>query len=319
MVSKLNFSLTQLEYVMAVHKLGHFAKAADACNVTQPTLSMQIQKLEDDLGVILFDRSKKPILLTEAGKKIISQFQSVLIEAKKIDELIESSNDTKTKGVLNFGIIPTIAPYILPVLLPVLEKKFPQLELQISEMQTHRIIEALENDELDVGLLATPLKISQIYEHALYYEPFYILCNQTHELSKFKKIKYSELKHDDIWLLTEGHCLRNQILDVCSLKPNSESKKHYRFESGSLETLKSLVNSYGGYTLLPFLATETIGSQSQLIPFERPIPAREVGLVYRRKQHKADLIESLGEAILASIPEELRKIRQKDLDVLPVE
>lgn len=319
MVSKLKFSLTQLEYVMAVHKLGHFAKAADACNVTQPTLSMQIQKLEDDLGVILFDRSKKPILLTEAGKKMISQFQSVLFEAKKIAELVESSADTKTKGVLNFGIIPTIAPYILPLLLPILEKKFPQLELQISEMQTHRIIEALENDELDVGLLATPLNISQIFEHALYYEPFYILCNKAHELSKFKKIKYSELKHDDIWLLTEGHCLRNQILDVCSLKPNSESKKNYRFESGSLETLKSLVNSYGGYTLLPFLATESIGTHSQLIPFERPIPAREVGLVYRRKQHKADLIESLGEAILASIPEELRKIRQKDLDVLPVE
>ena len=246
MVSKLNFSLTQLEYVMAVHKYGHFARAAESCNVTQPTLSMQIQKLEEDLGTVLFDRSKKPILLTEAGAKLVAQFQNVLFEAKKIDGIIQSSQATTLKGILNMGVIPTIAPYILPKLLPVLEKRFPQIELQISEMQTHRIVEALENDELDVGLLATPLKLAQIFELPLFYEPFFVLCKKGHELAHHKKIKYAELKYGDIWLLTEGHCLRNQILDVCSARPDKLSKagrQKYKFESGSLETLKLLVDS----------------------------------------------------------------------------
>jgi len=318
MVSKLNFSLTQLEYVMAVHKHGHFAKAAEACSVTQPTLSMQIQKLEDDLGVTLFDRSKKPILLTDAGQTIIEQIQTVLFEAKRIDGLI-NSGQAKSQGTLCLGVIPTIAPYVLPRLLPVLEKTFPQLELEITEMQTSRIIDALESDEIDVGLLATPLGRPQIYEHALFYEPFYLFCRKGHELGQSRRIKYSELKYNDIWLLTEGHCLRNQILDICSLKQDKVQKRRYRFESGSLETLKSLVESYGGYTLLPYLASEPVSAKTQLLPFERPIPAREVGLVYRRKHYKTDLIEALGEGILACIPEELRKIRQRDLDVLPVE
>lgn len=315
MVSKLNFSLTQLEYAMAVHKYGHFAKAAEACNVTQPTLSMQLQKLEEDLGVTLFDRSKKPVLLTDAGHKLIEQIQTVLFEAKKISGLV-LSGPAKSQGVLNFGVIPTIAPYVLPRLLPVMEKTFPQLELEIAEMQTSRIIDALENDEIDVGLLATPLGVPQIYEHPLFYEPFYLLCRKGHELAQNRRIKYSELKHGDIWLLTEGHCLRNQVLDICSLKQEKMQKRKYRFESGSLETIKSLVESYGGYTLLPSLATEAVGPKTVLLPFERPIPAREVGLVYRRKHYKTELIEALSECILASIPEELRKIRQRDLDVL---
>lgn len=319
MITKLNFSLTQLEYVLAVHKHGHFAKAAEACHVTQPTLSMQIQKLEEDLGLKIFDRSKKPILLTEAGKKIIEQIQAVLHEAKKIEGIILSSHGEKTQGVLNLGVIPTIAPYLLPQLLPVLEELYPDLELHISELQTHRIIESLDNDEIDVGILATPLKIERIFEHALYYEPFSVLCRKGHELCHSKKVKYNSLKFNDIWLLTEGHCLRNQILDICSIKQEKIIKRKYQFESGSLETLKNLVDSYGGYTLLPALATDSIGSHSHLIPFERPIPAREVGLVYRREHYKTELIEALGEAILQSIPEEIRKTRPKDLDVLPVE
>jgi LysR family transcriptional regulator, hydrogen peroxide-inducible genes activator len=318
MLSKLNFSLTQLEYVIAVNKYGHFAKAAEACNVTQPTLSMQLQKLEEDLGVKLFDRSKKPILLTEVGRKLIEQFQTILFEAKKIDSLVQTGQGNKTQGHLSLAVIPTIAPYILPRLLPVLEKSFPLLDLEISEMQTERIIEALENDELDVGLLATPLNKPQISEHALYYEPFYVLCRKGHELAQHRKVKYAELKYPDIWLLTEGHCLRNQVLDICSLKQEKLQKKKYRFESGSIETLKSLVDSYGGYTLIPYLATETSGQRTQVVPFERPIPAREVGLVFRRKYYKTELIEVLGESILAAIPEELRKIRPKDLDLLPV-
>ncbi|QDK38666.1 hydrogen peroxide-inducible genes activator [Bdellovibrio sp. NC01] len=315
---KVSFSLTQLEYVMAVHKYGHFAKAAEACHVTQPTLSMQIQKLEEDLGVVIFDRSKKPILLTSMGKKLISQMQTVLFESKKIEAIIQQESKGSKKGSLTVGVIPTVAPYLLPRLLPVCEEMFPDMELTIKELQTEQILLALDNDEIDVGILATPSQTPKMFELPLYYEPFYVLCEKTHDYAAMKKIKYNALGMDDVWLLEEGHCLRNQVLDLCSIKKGKTGGRRYKFESGSLETLKNLVDLYGGYTLLPHLATEHIGSRSQLVSFDRPIPAREIGLVYRREHYKNELIEALGDAILKAIPEELRKIRQKDLDVLPI-
>ena len=313
-----NFSLTQIEYVLSVAKHGHFAKAAAACHVTQPTLSMQIQKLEDDLGAVLFDRSKKPILLTPIGERLIQQMQLIHFEAKKIEEIIKQGEGAIKKGELRLGIIPTITPYLLPRLMKGMAKLYPEINLVISELQTSKIIDALENDEIDVGLLATPLKHPRIFEYALFYEPFYILCRKDHELAAKKKVHHQDLKFDDLWLLEEGHCLRHQVLDVCSLKKNRKDKKQFSFESGNLETLKNLVESYGGHTLIPQLASEKIGRNTELKEFERPIPAREVGLVYRREHYKVELIEALGEAILDSIPEELRKLRQKDLDVLPV-
>jgi len=159
MKSRINFSITQLEYIWAVYKHGHFAKAAEACSVTQPTLSMQVQKLEEDLGVIIFDRSKKPILLTDVGKKIIEQIQTVLFEAKKIESIISQNESSVVHGELVVGVIPTVAPYLLPLMLPVLEKSYPELKLKILELQTSRIIEQLSNDEIDVGILATPLNL----------------------------------------------------------------------------------------------------------------------------------------------------------------
>lgn len=318
MLSKVNFSITQLEYVLAVHKLGHFAKAAEACHVTQPTLSMQIQKLEADLGTIIFDRSKKPILLTDVGKKLIEQIQAILFEVKKINDIIRTEQHSGTQGELALAVIPTVAPYLLPRVLPVLEKLFPLMTLTIKEMQTDRIVEALNEDEIDVGILATPLQIGKIFELPLYYEPFYVLCRKGQAYADLKKIKYSALRLEQIWLLEEGHCLRNQILDICSAKKEKGWSRKYKFESGSLETLKNLVDSYGGYTLLPQLATESLGGNSILVPFERPIPAREIGLVYRREHYKSELIEALAEAIAKSLPADLQKIRPKDLNVLPI-
>lgn len=318
MLSKVNFSLTQLEYVMAVHKHGHFARAAESCHVTQPTLSMQIQKLEDDLGVVIFDRSKKPILLTQMGKLLIGQIQTVLFEAKKIESLIQQSTKGGRRGVLSIGVIPTVAPYLLPRLLPVCEETLPEVELNIKEMQTDQILQALNEDELEVGILATPTEMPQMFEFPLYYEPFHVLCKKGHTLGQHKKVKLANLTLEDIWLLEEGHCMRNQVLDVCSMRKGKGKHKKYKFESGSLETLKNLVDLYGGYTLLPQLAGDHIGENSQMVNFERPIPAREIGLVYRREHYKNDLIEAIGEAVLSSLPEEIRKIRQKDLDVLPI-
>jgi LysR family hydrogen peroxide-inducible transcriptional activator len=319
MNSKLNFSLTQLEYVVAVQKHGHFAKAAEACHVTQPTLSMQIQKLEESLGVIIFDRSKKPILLTKMGEQILEQIQKVVSEAKKIGGIIESQSSDQLSGLLVLGVIPTIAPYLLPRLLPQIEKLYPGIELQIKELQTHQIVEAFTGDEIDVGLLAIPISNIKLTEKSLYYEPFLVLSSKSHSLAQFKKVKYQSLKSEDLWLLEEGHCLRAQIIDVCKLKDTDGKKKKYKFESGNLETLKNLINSYGGYTLLPWLAKDQIGDLAKLIEFERPIPAREIGLIYRREHYKIELINALTEAIISSVPEEIRKIKPKDLDVLPVD
>ncbi len=316
--SKLNFSLTQLEYVLSVYKHGHFAKAAEACNVTQPTLSMQISKLEEELGIVIFDRSKRPILLTDVGKKLIEQIQTVLFEARKIESIVQDDKKGAKAGELILGVIPTVAPYLLPKLLPMLEKKFPSIDLKIMEMQTQSIIDALEVDEIDVGVLAIPLGKPKFHERVLYYEPFFVLCQKNHEYAHSKKIRYNALKLDDVWLLEEGHCLRDQVLDICSTRRAKNVRRRYQFESGSLETLKNLVDRYGGYTLLPYLATERIGEGSKIVSFERPVPAREIGLVYRREHYKGDLIDALGEAILESIPEDLRKIRPKDLEVLGI-
>lgn len=318
MPSRLNFSLTQLEYVLALHQWGHFAKAAKACAVTQPTLSMQIKRLEEELGVVLFDRSRKPLLLTAAGQRLIAQIQTVVHEAKRIPALIDALATHEVRGALTVGVIPTVAPYLLPRLLPVVTEKYPALQLTIRELQTQRILDALGHDDLDVGLLATPLEDSQVFERPLYYEPFYLLCHEQHALSRQKRISHHPLPTDDVWLLEEGHCLRSQVLEVCSLRKKSPARRLFEFESGSLETLKGLVDAYGGYTLLPSLATGHIGKHSVLIPFARPAPAREIGLVYRREHYKRELLDALGDAVIAAVPEELRTHRAKELEVLPV-
>lgn len=231
----LNFSLTQINYVLAVQRLGHFGEAAHSLGITQPTLSMQIKKLEDDLGVILFDRSKKPVLLTDVGKKLLDQMKVIQLESRKVEEILNADQDQGIRGDLRLGVIPTIAPYLLPLIFPYVAKNFPKLKLTICEMQTHRIIEALETDEIDVGLLATPLKKERIYEIPLFYEPFWILFHEGHPLSKNAKVPYKNLTQEGLWLLEEGHCLRNQVVDVCSLK---KEKKVLRILISKVEALK---------------------------------------------------------------------------------
>ncbi len=321
-MNRINFSLTQIEYVLAVRKYGHFAKAAKNCHITQPTLSMQIQKFEETLGIVIFDRSKKPILLTDEGEKIINQLQTILFEVKKVTSLIETSKNENLSGELIVGIIPTVASDLLPRLLLNLRTQCPELRLTLRELQTQRIIDSLDNDEIDVGLLALPLQIPKIHELPLYYEPFSVLCHKKHPLGKKTKINYKDLQLDDLWLLEEGHCLRDQLIEICSLKrkesKNNEKKKpQFLFESGHLETLKNLIQSIGGYTLLPALSTDHYGKDTALVPFEPPAPSRQIGLAYQRIHHKNELIEVLASNILYSIPAQLRRLRPQDLNVIP--
>lgn len=318
MAKKVNFSLTQLEYVLAVHKHGHFSQAAKACHVTQPTLSMQIQKLEEELGTVIFDRSKKPILLTEKGAKLIDQMRAILAEARKVEGILEEDNGV-VEGELTIGIIPTVAPYLLPRLLPVVAKRYPKLRLKILELQTHRIVQALEEDQIDLGLLATPLHIPKIHERPLYWETFFVMSQKSHKLAKASKVKYSNLEFDDVWLLEEGHCLRHQMIDICAHRQKKSQSRQFQFESGSLETLKSLVQSYSGYTLLPALAAEGLPSGVALIPFEAPAPAREIGMVTSRQHFKKALQDALAQAVLEALPESVRKMKRKDFEIVPVE
>lgn len=316
MDKKVNFTLTQMEYVLAVHRFGHFAKAAKACFVTQPTLSMQIQKLEESLGAVIFDRSKKPILLTPLGERLIQGMQRVVDEAKALEILVQEEGTDEVSGELVVGVIPTIAPYLLPRLFSKLEKLYPSLHLKIHEMQTSRIIDSLSTDEIDLGILAIPLKIPKIFEIPLYHETFSVLCHKKHAMAQMKKVSYEKLHGDDIWLLEEGHCLRHQVMDICSFR--GKKKRKIEFESGSIETLKNLVNTYGGYTLVPELATEHKGSQSVLVEFEKPVPSRLIGFAVRREHHKAKLVAALKEVVLAAVPEAIRNLKPNSVEVLPV-
>ncbi len=312
-INRLNFSLTQIEYVLALHSYGHFAKAAKHCLVTQPTLSMQIQKLEEMLGVILFDRSKKPLLLTEVGQRLIPQFQTILNEARKIDDLIHMQGSV-VKGELNLAIIPTISTHFLPFILPIMQKNYPELHLKIQEMQTHKILEALDNDLIDVGLLATPLQHKKFFTLPIYLEPFYVLAHKDHPLAKLKLVHYDQLKHPDIWLLESGHCLRNQILNTCNLKP--KKNQNFAFESGNLETLVNLVDQCGGYTLIPYFHHHHIPKNCKLIPFKKPVPVREVSLVFRREHYKNHLIELLAKITQDSLPDKLKNLKRSDLEIM---
>lgn len=312
-IQRLNFSLTQIEYVLALHQYGHFAQAAQSCLVTQPTLSMQIQKLEESLGIVLFDRSKKPLLLTDVGQRLMPQFQHILNESRKIDELIHMQGSI-IKGELHLAIIPTISTHFLPLILPLMQKKYPDLHLKIQEMQTHKIVEALDHDAIDVGLLATPLEHKKLFTLPLYLEPFYVLAHKHHPLAKFKYLHYGQLKFPDIWLLETGHCLRNQILNTCNLK--TKKNQSFAFESGNLQTLIHLVDQCGGYTLIPYFHRYQLPKNCKLIPFKAPIPVREVSLVFRREHYKNHLIELLAKMTKDALPLELQHLNRRELEIM---
>ncbi len=300
----MNISLTQLEYLLAIDTYRHFAKAADACLVTQPTLSMQLKKLEEELHLTLFDRSKQPIIPTDAGKEVIEQARIILREAKKLDHIARHYDDT-FEGSLTIGIIPTIAPYLLPYFLGDFIKKYKQIKLVIQELKTDEIILKLNKDEIDVGILATPLHENNLIEEPLYYEEIKVYAHYNHPLTKKKYLEHEDIMRDDIWMLSKGNCFRNQIINICAnpIKLNEQLK----YESGSIETLKKMVEMEGGFTLLPELAILELSAKkiNQVAEFKRPKPLREVSIVYARSVSKKKFIDVLKKQIIKNMPEEL--------------
>ena len=298
-------SLVQYQYIVAVDEYRHFAAAAEKCFVTQPTLSMQIQKLENQLGVQIFDRSKQPVVPTDIGVKIIDQARIVLHENKNIGTLIKEEQGI-TAGVLRVGIIPTLSPYLLPLFITSFMNKYPDVDLVVQEMITERIIKKLQDDQLDVGLFVTPTGAADLEEKILFQEEFVAYVGQDHSLNEKKMLDPAEIDVADIWVLNEGHCFRNQVLNICH--PLGGVKEHFRFESGSLEALKKIVDKHGGITLLPELATldMTTSEKNKLHYFEEPKPVREVSLVYHRSFVKSKLTAILYDEILQSIPDDTR-------------
>jgi LysR family hydrogen peroxide-inducible transcriptional activator len=300
----MNISLTQLEYVLAIDSYRHFAKAAEACLVTQPTLSMQLKKLEEELKLEIFDRSKQPIIPTDAGREIIEQARIALREAKKIEQLAQYYDDS-LDGDLTIGIIPTLAPYLLPYFLGDFIKNYKKIKLVIHELTTEEIIFKLNKDELDVAILATPLHESNIMEEPLFYEEIKIYAHYNHPLTKKKNLEHKDILRDDIWMLSKGNCFRNQVINICT--NSSYKNNHLQYESSSIETLKKMVEIEGGFTLLPELAVLELPAKkiNQIAEFKKPKPLREISIVYARSVAKKKLIDVLKKIILANIPEEL--------------
>lgn len=294
-------TLIQLEYIVAVDTHQHFGRAAEAVFVTQPTLSMQIHKLEDQLGVIIFDRAKQPIAPTEIGKRIIAQARMVLNEAKKIKELVSAEKGEITGG-LNIGIIPTLSPYLLPLFINGFIENYPNLSVKVEEFTTDTVIRLLKDEKLDIGIIVTPYDDPDLITQSLFYEEFKAYVSHRSKFFEQGVVSAEEIEDNDIWLLNEGHCFRDQVLNIC--QTYKERNSRFKYESGSLEALKKIVDKHGGMTLLPELATIDFDKNSlaKLKPFTDPKPVREVSLVMKKSFLRHKLVEALHKEILDSIP-----------------
>ncbi len=307
-------NLQQLEYIIAIDKYRHFVKAAEACFVTQATLSMMIKKLEEELEVKIFDRSKQPVIPTDIGEKIILQAKITLQHAKKIKELVNEEQD-KISGNLRIGIIPTLAPYLLPLFLPSFLKNYPLVKVQISELTTEEIIKRLEQNEIDAGILATPLENKMLIEKTLFYEPFVVYASENEKFGNKKYLLAEDIDVNRLWLLEEGHCLRSQVINLCELKSKEKEVHQLDFAAASIETLKKIVEINNGITIIPSLALADMTEKQKLAIhyFKSPAPVRQIGLVTYRHFIKEKLLLSLENEILKAIPNEMKTATKKEI------
>lgn len=310
-------SITQLAYILAVEKYRNFVEAAEACHVSQPALSMQIKKLESHLNIQIFDRSQSPVTVTTIGQKVLAKAKQTLTSFNQIYDLVlEESNGIA--GEVKLGVIPTVAPYLLPLFLKKLNADFPDLSLIVEELTTQKIIEGLQNGELDLGILATPLHIKNLKEHHLYFEELKVYVSAENKLFEKKYILSEDIDLNYLWLLEEGHCLRTQIANFCELKQKQNIVSQLNFKTGSLETIIKLVDKYRGITLIPDLVTldMTDAQKSKVRRFDGSKPQREISLVCEASYPRKAIVEALKETILACLPKDyLSETKQKVLEI----
>ena len=296
-------TIQQFEYILAIEEHGSFSKAAGSKFISQPALSMMVQKLEDELGLKIFDRGKKPILPTADGQPILDQARVILREIERLHEIRRGQQEI-LKGQLAIGIIPTLAPYLLPLFLSDFLKTYPHIHLKIYEYTTDAIVEQLKKGSLDAGLLVTPLPQAILHERPLFYERFFAY---SHDEMEKNFLLPEDIDPDELWLLEEGHCLRSQILNLCELRKKSNSQ--LEFEAGSIDTLIKMVEHQSGITIVPELATKTMykRQKKRLRPFAPPVPVREVSIVTHRDLVKRSLVDALREAVLKNLPKEISR------------
>ena len=308
----------QLEYIIAVDRQKHFGKAADQCHVTQATLSAMIKKLEEELDLIIFDRKKQPTLTTETGKLVIKVAKEII---SKRDELVHATQaeHKPLSGVITLGIIPTIASSLLPLILPKLLKQYPNLELKVLELNTDEIISQIETNQLDMGILATPINNKNLIEEIMYYETMMVYGAQN---IKKKVVSTTDLRNSRIWLLEEGNCFRTQSISLCDIKEDQSFDNQLALESSSFDTLVNLTDKFGGFTLLPELYQQNLNNErkKKVKQFSKPLPVREVSIVYNRPYALQYSIKQLADFIRAIVPKQLQtsKLKAKDLTILGI-
>jgi len=299
-------TLQQLLYIVETANEGSFFKAADKCFVTQPTLSIQIKKLEDELGVQIFDRDKKPLRITPEGELIISKAKSIVDEINTLNSYAKKEHLSLT-GQFKIGIIPTLATSILPIFIKNFNKKLPDTEFILQELHTKSIISSLMTGEIDIGILVTPLNEKKLREIPLFNEKFFIYTSKSHSLYRLNNIKLNDLTEDGLMILEEGHCFRNQTLEICNLSKIKDNK--IKYQSGSIDTLMKIIDINYGYTLVPELSV--INSNNDMIrEFVPPVPVREVSLVVKNTFTKEKLLQTIREEILSEIPSNVKKIEK---------
>ncbi len=296
-------TITQLEYLVAVDAHKSFVDAADSCFVTQPTLSMQIQKLEEEMDILVFDRSKKPVTTTEIGTLVVEQAKIILRESNRIQDLINVRKGDMA-GILRVGIIPTLSPYLTPLFVTNFIKKYPDVKLHIEEMLSTQLLAGLKNNAIDVAIMVPP-NGDNFKKTSLFYEEFFLYLSASHKMNEKTEIEPEKLDTRDMWVLRDGHCFRSQIETICGESFDNTTFDRVRFEGGSLDTLRKLVDKNSGFTLLPELAIQELSTtQSKMVKrFKgRKKPVREISLVMHKTYLKEHLIQALGKEIMEIVP-----------------